>query len=59
MEREQNRLGIEDIALNELRALAPRQARYGLGTKPGKGRTAAGWNVILPVEVLGPRFEGA
>jgi hypothetical protein len=38
--------------------LAPGQARYALGTKSGEGRTAKGWNVILPVDVVERRFEG-
>ncbi len=58
LEQEQERLSIDDGTLNDLRALAPRQVRYALGTKPGAGRTAVGWNVILPVKVLEPRFEG-
>ena len=58
LEREQERLGIENAALQTLRALAPRQARYALGAKPGEGRTATGWNVILPLQVIERRFEG-
>ncbi len=58
LEREQDRLGAESAALKKLHALAPRQARYALAAKPGEGRTAAGWNVILPVEVMEPQFEG-
>ena len=58
MEREQARLGAPDSALEELRALMPPQARYALGAKPGAGRTAKGWNVILPIDVIERRFEG-
>ena len=58
LEREQERLGIEEAALKDLRKLAPRQARYALGTKPGEGRTAKGWNVILPTEIVERHFEG-
>ena len=58
LEREQDRLGVEAAALKKLHALAPRQARYALGAKPGEGRTAAGWNVILPIEIIEPLFEG-
>lgn len=58
LEREQERLGVEGAALKKLHALAPRQARYALGAKPGGGRTAAGWNVILPLDVVERRFEG-
>lgn len=58
LEREQDRLGVESAALKKLHALAPRQARYALAAKPGEGRTATGWNVILPVEVIEPQFEG-
>ena len=58
LEREQERLGIESAALQKLRAMAPRQVRYALGAKPGKGRTATGWNVILPLALIERRFEG-
>lgn len=58
LEREQKRLGVPDAALEELRTLAPSQARYALGTKSGEGRTAKGWNVILPIGVVERRFEG-
>ena len=58
LEREQDWLGVESAAIKELHALAPRQARYALATKPGEGRAATGWNVILSVEVTEPRFEG-
>jgi len=58
LEREQKRLGAPDIALEELRTLMPAQPRYVLGAKSGAGRTAKGWNVILPVDVVERRFEG-
>ncbi len=58
LEREQGRLGVESAALKKLHALAPRQARYALAAKPGEGRTATGWNVILPLDVAEPQFEG-
>lgn len=58
LEREQDLLGVESAALKKLHALAPRQARYALAAKPGEGRTATGWNVILPIEVIEPQFEG-
>ena len=58
LERERTRLGVPDRALTNLRALAPRRARYALGAKPGTGRTAKGWNVILPIGVAERRFEG-
>ena len=58
LEREQARLGVPDAALEALRALMPRQPRYVLGAKPGEGKTARDWNVILPVDVLERRFEG-
>ena len=56
--REHRRLGVPDAALDNLRALMPVQPRYVLGTKSGEGRTARGWNVILPVDILERRFEG-
>jgi predicted transcriptional regulator of viral defense system len=58
LEREQERLGVPDAALEEFRTLAPSQARYALGTKSGEGRTAKGWNVILPIDIVERRFEG-
>ena len=57
LERERTRLAIPDPALQDLRALSPRRPRYALGAKPGAGRTAKGWNVILPSEVIECRFE--
>ena len=58
LKREQKRLGVPDAAIEELRTLAPSQPRYALGAKFGEGRTARGWNVILPVHTLERRFEG-
>lgn len=58
LEREQKRLGVPDRALEELRTMMPSQARYALGTKSGEGKTAKGWNVILPIDVVERRFEG-
>lgn len=58
LEREQGWLGVPNTAIKELRAMAPRQARYALGAKPGEGRTAKGWNVILPLGAVERRFEG-
>ena len=39
-----------DAALEELRQMAPGQARYALGARPGEGRLIRGWNVILPAD---------
>ena len=58
LEREQSRLGVPDAALEDLRTLMPAQPRYALGTRPGEGKTARDWNVILPVDVIERRFEG-
>ena len=58
LEREQKELGITDAALDDLRTLIPSQPRYALGTNSGEGRTAKGWNVILPINVIERRFEG-
>lgn len=58
LEREQKRLGVPDTALKELRTMMPSQARYALGAKSGEGKTAKGWNVILPIGVVERRFEG-
>ena len=58
LEREQDQLAVPEQALAELRALAPASLRYALGAKPGSGKTAKGWNVILPTDVVERRFEG-
>lgn len=58
LEREQKRLGMPDKVLEELRTMMPSQARYALGAKSGEGRTAKGWNVILPIDIVERRFEG-
>ncbi len=58
LECERTRLSVPDRALENLRALVPHQARYALGAKPGAGRMAKSWNVILPIGVAERRFEG-
>lgn len=58
LERERERLGVPNRALEDLRALAPCRTRYALGAKPGEGRAIQGWNVILPVGIVERRFEG-
>lgn len=58
LERERERLDAPNTALEGLRTLMPTQPRYALGAKPGKGKTAKGWNVILPANVLEHHFEG-
>jgi predicted transcriptional regulator of viral defense system len=58
LERNQERLGVPDRALDQFRKLAPTQARYALGAKSGEGKTAKGWNVILPLDVAEHRHEG-
>ncbi len=58
LEHEQERLGVPQRALEDLRALAPSRPRYALGAKPGSARTARHWNVILPADVAERRFEG-
>ena len=58
LEREQKRLDVSGAALEELRTLMPAQPRYALGAKSGGGKTARGWHVILPINVVERRFEG-
>ncbi|MDE0415868.1 MAG: hypothetical protein OXI95_02885 [bacterium] len=58
LEREQSRLGVPDAALEDLRTLMPTQPLYALGGKPGGGKSARDWTVILPVDVIERRFEG-
>lgn len=58
LECKRTRLSVPDHALENLRALVPSRARYALGAKPGAGRMAKSWNVILPIGVAERRFEG-
>ncbi len=58
LEREQERLGVPNVVLGELRASMPVQLRYALGAKPGRGKAIRDWNVILPFDVAERRFEG-
>lgn len=57
LECERACLAVPDSCLQHLRALAPRQPRYALGAKPGQGRAATGWNVILPNEIVERYFD--
>ena len=57
LERERERLGIADNALENLRMLKPTRARYALGAKSGEGRMARGWNVILPIDIVERHFS--
>jgi predicted transcriptional regulator of viral defense system len=52
LERNAERLGVDDSGLAELRGLAPARSRYALGAGPGTGRAALGWHVILPESVV-------
>ena len=58
LQRNQKRLGVPDRAIDQFRKLAPTESRYVLGAKIGEGKTAKGWNVILPREVAERRYEG-
>ena len=58
LERESSRLGVPSRVLESLHALSPPRSRYALGAKPGAGRTAKGWNVILPAGIVDRQFEG-
>ena len=58
LEREREQLAVPERALKSLRALAPIATRYALGAKPGYGKSAKDWNVILPTEVVERRFGG-
>ena len=58
LERHRETLRVSDMALAQIRALAPRQTRYALGARAGQGRPAAGWNVVLPAAVAEPGYEG-
>ena len=58
LENRRDLLRVSGQILDGLRDIAPRQARYALGAKPGRGRLAKGWNVILPLDIVDRRFEG-
>ena len=58
LEANEERLGVPDETLGAVRALAPRQNRYALGTRPGGGKLASKWRVILPGSVVNRTFEG-
>jgi predicted transcriptional regulator of viral defense system len=57
LDGEQHLLGVPAAALEDLRSLAPRHVRYGLGASPGHGRAATGWNVILPAAIVERYFD--
>ena len=57
LDHERHRLGVTGAALEDLRSLAPRHARYALGATPGHGRAGTGWNVILPTDIIERYFD--
>lgn len=57
LDRERRRLDVRDAELERLRALAPKRPRYAMGARPGTGKLARGWNVILPSAVVEPYRE--
>jgi predicted transcriptional regulator of viral defense system len=57
LDRERRRLRAPDAAIEGLRSLAPPHARYALGATPGQGRTATGWHVILPSDIIARYFD--
>jgi predicted transcriptional regulator of viral defense system len=57
LDRERGRLGVTAAAVEDLRSLAPRHARYALGATPGRGRAGTGWNVILPTDIVERYFD--
>jgi predicted transcriptional regulator of viral defense system len=57
LDRERNRFGVKSAAVLDLHSLAPRHPRYALGAKPGRGRAATGWNVILPADIVERYFD--
>jgi len=57
LECERDRLDVPDSTLQQLRMLAPGRPRYALGAKPGQGRAATGWNVILPDQIVERYFD--
>lgn len=58
LERRREALQVPEEALSAIHALAPPQTRYALGATAGEGRQAAGWNVVLPAQVVDAGFEG-
>ena len=58
LERNQKRLRVPTQTLEELRALSPMNLRYALGSEKCKNKAVKDWNVILPLDVVEPSFEG-
>jgi len=54
LERERGQFQVSASELDALRAATPKRPRYALGARPGTGRLAHGWNVILPEQVVKP-----
>ena len=57
LDRDRQRLEVRDADLERLQALAPKRPRYALGARPGSGKLARDWNVILPGAVVEPYRE--
>jgi predicted transcriptional regulator of viral defense system len=58
LETAAERLRLSPAAIEAFRPLAPKQARYALGAKPGSARQASGWKVLVPADLADRRFEG-
>ena len=52
-------LRISQAEIDTFRPLAPKQARYALGAKPGDAKLVSGWKVLLPPSLTDRRFEGS
>lgn len=59
LERDQERLGVPDMALATLRRLKPKHPQYVLGARAGLARSISGWNILVPADVNDTGFEGA
>ena len=57
LDRDRQQLDVRDAELERLRTLAPKRPRYAMGARPGSGKLARGWNVILPRAIVEPYRE--
>jgi predicted transcriptional regulator of viral defense system len=59
LERERERLGVPATALASLRALKPKHPQYVLSARPGSAKSVSAWNILVPLALISPTFEGA
>lgn len=57
LEQHSESLMVEWVHLEELRRHRPRQPHYLDGARDGRGRLSAGWNLVVPREVMDRAWE--